>query len=280
MHKIMLWLKKLGLVRTSTYITKSVDDLNAMTATDGGMIQGQKKIDKEYAQSTQNNILQQLVKNKKIFWIFFVIGCIFLLFFLFMGFFWWFICAMILWGWFLWHMWIMSSFSTVTLKKTFILGIVFICVSLVFVLIAMLAKDTANQSKNMSAVEDVDNVVQEADQITQFLQELKGNIGGNFSAVVQDADVKWTTKNVALIPTNAKKITTDNSDARWDAIQQYFIDREGHHGTIGFEFIDQSDDIQTGYLFDAGAYPHLMCVLTRDYDHITVGCGWGPGGGV
>lgn len=50
MDKIIFWLKKLGILRTSVCKAKNADELNTMTATDGGMIQSQQQINAEYAQ--------------------------------------------------------------------------------------------------------------------------------------------------------------------------------------------------------------------------------------
>jgi len=48
MSKITYWLRKLGILRTSAYKTKDVNELNKMNATDGNMMQNQKEIDEKY----------------------------------------------------------------------------------------------------------------------------------------------------------------------------------------------------------------------------------------
>ena len=48
MGKITYWLRKLGILRTSNYTAKNMEELNEVTATDGGMIQSQKEIDEKY----------------------------------------------------------------------------------------------------------------------------------------------------------------------------------------------------------------------------------------
>ena len=54
MGKLIYWLKKLGILRSSSYKVKGdAEKLNEMTATDGGMIQSQKQIDDEYAEKTE-----------------------------------------------------------------------------------------------------------------------------------------------------------------------------------------------------------------------------------
>lgn len=56
MGKITYWMKKLGMLRTSTYAVKGdAEKLNEMTATDGGMVQSQKNIDNQQKEKEQNN---------------------------------------------------------------------------------------------------------------------------------------------------------------------------------------------------------------------------------
>lgn len=48
MGKISYWLKKSGMLRTSSYAVKGdAEKLNEMESTDGGMIQSQEQIDEE-----------------------------------------------------------------------------------------------------------------------------------------------------------------------------------------------------------------------------------------
>jgi len=49
MSKITYWMRKLGMLRTSSYkVSGDVEKLNDVHASDGGMIQGQKEIDDQY----------------------------------------------------------------------------------------------------------------------------------------------------------------------------------------------------------------------------------------
>ncbi len=54
MGKITYWLRKLGILRTSSYTAKNMKELNEATATDGGMIQSQKEIDEKYKLKKNN----------------------------------------------------------------------------------------------------------------------------------------------------------------------------------------------------------------------------------
>jgi len=49
MEKITYWLRKLGILRTSTYTARNAEELNEVTANDGEMIQTQKEIDEKYS---------------------------------------------------------------------------------------------------------------------------------------------------------------------------------------------------------------------------------------
>ena len=48
MKKLLYWLRKFGILRTSKYVAKNNEELNRAIATDGGMIQSQKEIDEKY----------------------------------------------------------------------------------------------------------------------------------------------------------------------------------------------------------------------------------------
>ena len=48
MKKLIYWLRKLGILRTSKYVAKNSEELNKAVANDGGMIQSQKEIDEKY----------------------------------------------------------------------------------------------------------------------------------------------------------------------------------------------------------------------------------------
>jgi len=49
MKKLLYWLRKLGILRTSSYKVKGdANELNKVEASDGGMIQSQKEIDEKY----------------------------------------------------------------------------------------------------------------------------------------------------------------------------------------------------------------------------------------
>lgn len=62
MKKLIYWLRKLGILRTSKYVAKNSGELNKAVASDGGMIQSQKEIDEKYKQKEESNN-----KNKKSF---------------------------------------------------------------------------------------------------------------------------------------------------------------------------------------------------------------------
>ncbi len=55
MGKISYWLKKSGMLRTSSYVVKGdAEKLNKMEATDGGMVQSQKEIDEEQEKKAED----------------------------------------------------------------------------------------------------------------------------------------------------------------------------------------------------------------------------------
>ncbi len=54
MGKISYWLKKSGMLRTSSYAVKgNAEKMNEIQATDGGMIQSEKQIDEEEKKNTE-----------------------------------------------------------------------------------------------------------------------------------------------------------------------------------------------------------------------------------
>jgi len=59
MGKITYWLRKLGILRTSSYVAKNVDELNEAVGTDGGMVQSQKEIDEKYKPEKSSSSKEQ-----------------------------------------------------------------------------------------------------------------------------------------------------------------------------------------------------------------------------
>ena len=54
MGKLSYWLKKSGMLRTSSYAVKGdAQKLNEIEATDGGMVQSQQEIDEEQEKKTE-----------------------------------------------------------------------------------------------------------------------------------------------------------------------------------------------------------------------------------
>ncbi len=64
MAKITYWLRKLGILRTSNYTAKNMEELNEATATNGGMIQGQKEIDEKYKPEENDNNTETETNNQ------------------------------------------------------------------------------------------------------------------------------------------------------------------------------------------------------------------------
>ncbi len=64
MGKITYWLRKLGILRTSNYTAKNMEELNEATATNGGMIQGQKEIDEKYKPEENDNNTETETNNQ------------------------------------------------------------------------------------------------------------------------------------------------------------------------------------------------------------------------
>ncbi len=308
MNKITYWLRKTGMLRTSSYkVSGDAQKLNKVVASDGGMIQSQKDIDKQYEEkkSEKENVEQKnnqisgendnqskkKSKSKILFWIFLIIGVILaILMMLTSGFSGWFIIGLVLWGWFLRSIWMKTIFGTLVVWKGILICIGLIIVSFALIDLALPASEEVQKEheKAMTQFEDKKqneekSVVKEdikMDQISQFLTELKKGTEIDFGKITSDDNALWTSTNIALVPTNAKIMTVKSTSKKdWNEIETYFKDMNGHHGTIGFEFVDKSDDKQEGYLFDAGKYPHMMCIMTKTNKEIRVSCGWGPGGG-
>ncbi len=64
MGKITYWLRKLGILRTSGYTAKNMEELNEVTATNGGVMQSQKEIDEKY-KPKENTENEQSVDNNQ-----------------------------------------------------------------------------------------------------------------------------------------------------------------------------------------------------------------------
>lgn len=55
MNKITYWMRKVGMLRTSSYkVSGDADKLNEMNASDGGMIQSQEEIDEKYQEQNED----------------------------------------------------------------------------------------------------------------------------------------------------------------------------------------------------------------------------------
>lgn len=82
MEKIIYWLKKVGILRSASYKVKGdAKQLVEMDATDGGMIQSQEKIDKEYTENMGEKLSKtnERRNSKVLFWIFLFLAVIFLI---------------------------------------------------------------------------------------------------------------------------------------------------------------------------------------------------------
>ncbi|XLQ20739.1 MAG: hypothetical protein ACKUBY_03105 [Candidatus Moraniibacteriota bacterium] len=310
MNKITYWLRKVGMLRTSSYkVSGDADKLNKIQANDGGMIQSPKEIDEMYKESnvgqekpqqkndtaSQNNDNQnnEDPKSKILFWIFLVVGVILSCMVLLMDFSIWFVVTAVLWAWFLRNIWIKTVANSLIVGKTILVGVILIFTSFVFMGVAVsgseetendvVVKSEKTQETEKAKAEEKNDVVKKEvkqDKISQFMMDLKKETNINFGEIAGDKNVLWTSTSMALVPTDAKTmIVNDVSDKKWSKMKSYFKDRKGHHGTIGFEFVDKSDNKQDGYLFDDGDYRHLMCILTKAEKTMSISCGWGPGGG-
>lgn len=148
MEKITYWLKKLGIVRTSSYSVKGdAKKLNEVEASDGGMIQSQKEIDTEYQkkQAAQNvpeddGQQDQGKENEKktcgigikiTFWIFVALGILFLLIFWSAGWTVWTFLGLILWIIFLLHMHRRIKAGSASMMFFIVAGIILVIVSFI-----------------------------------------------------------------------------------------------------------------------------------------------------
>lgn len=59
MEKIIYWLRKIGVLRSSSYVAKNAEELNESVATDGGMIQSQEQIDQRYKDASETERTSQ-----------------------------------------------------------------------------------------------------------------------------------------------------------------------------------------------------------------------------
>ncbi len=54
MNKITYWMRKVGMLRTSSYkVSGEAEKLNEVQASDGGMLQSQKDIDEKYKEQNE-----------------------------------------------------------------------------------------------------------------------------------------------------------------------------------------------------------------------------------
>jgi hypothetical protein len=134
MEKVIYWLKKLGVLRSASYKVKGdASKLNEMNATDGGMIQSQEKIDKEYAEKTGEKISSksEVKKNSVLFWVFLLVAIFFLLAFFGGGFSFGSFLVLVFWFTFLLYLKKGSASWTTSFVKVLIIGLVLIVLSLV-----------------------------------------------------------------------------------------------------------------------------------------------------
>ncbi|MEA3323302.1 MAG: hypothetical protein U9Q12_03695 [Patescibacteria group bacterium] len=55
MNKITYWMRKMGMLRTSSYkVSGDAEKLNEIQANDGEMLQSQKGIDEKYGEQSEN----------------------------------------------------------------------------------------------------------------------------------------------------------------------------------------------------------------------------------
>ncbi len=302
MNKVTYWLRKVGMLRTSSYkVSGDAEKLNKIQASDGDMIQSPKEIDVKYKEQntgqsnnstssdTPPNNDKKGSSSKALFWIFLVIGVSLCILILLMDFSVWFMFAVVMWAWFLHGLWSRANVGALMVGKTIMIGTVLVIVSLFFVNAALLGSEDIqeeyNQVVNVIDKKDVkqkENKLEEksksTDKISQFFVELEKETNIDFGQVADATGIVWTNGGAGLALQKAKEIkTSDASNKDWKLIKQYFEDNNGTHGTIGMVFTGEKN--QDGYYFQDGEFKMLMCVLTDAKKIITVSCGWGPGGG-
>lgn len=137
MEKVIYWLKKLGLLRSASYKVKGdASKLNEVNATDGGMLQSQKEIDKKVVKESEGKKSPNKKGNKKnriLFWIFVFLALFFLLAFFGNGFSFWSFVTTILWIFFLVLLWKGNVAWATSIVKVLVIGFVLVVLSLSFV---------------------------------------------------------------------------------------------------------------------------------------------------
>jgi cell division protein FtsW (lipid II flippase) len=133
MEKVLYWLKKLGILRTSSYAVKGdAEKINEMNATDGGMIQSQGQIDSEHAKKTGEDPKPEEPKKAGVlFWIFLIVALFFLVAFLSIGLSFGSFVAIVLWAVFLFFVKQGSASWAVSFVKVLMIGLVLVVFSLV-----------------------------------------------------------------------------------------------------------------------------------------------------
>lgn len=307
------------MLRTSTYSVKGdAEKLNEMTASDGGMIQSQKDIDKKYSEkkmsdasseekAPENNEQQtppdEKKKGKATFWIFVVLGVLMALIFITTGFSVWFLLAIIMWFFFLRYTWktLGAAFS---FGKVIGFGIGVILVSFIFIDAALPSAEEAREEydETMAAFDESktndntkmspedmaqagekikDDTTDSVDTISAFLMELEKETDIDFGPINPDK-VTWSAGDIALGLTDGRSFGAENLDAKdFDAIEKFFlVDYNSNTGGLGFEFVPPAGTQSAGFVVgEQGKYQGLMCVMgAMENDGIFVGCGWGPGG--
>ncbi len=309
MNKLTYWLRKSGMLRTSSYTVKGdMEKLNEVTANDGGRVQSQKEINQQYKESQNqsnnnnqpNNQTSQQNDNqnkkgsssKALFWIFLISGILIFLFmfvidaimasFVFLA----------LWIWFLMSIWKKANQGILLIGQTIGVGIAFLTVAFIISIIIISSEDSVDENKSVEETvqikEDIKEVAQDEqkkddakavvkkDKISQFFADLEKETGVDFGQEKM-AKVVWTNGGAGLGLQDAKEIVaSDTSSKDFKTIQKYFESNGGTHGTVGMVFKGESN--QDGYYFQDGEYKMLMCVLTDTQKTIKVSCGWGPGG--
>lgn len=133
MEKVLYWLKKLGILRTSSYAVKGdAEKINEMNATDGGMIQSQGQIDSEHAKKTGEDPEPEEPKKAGIlFWIFLIVALFFLVAFLSIGLSFGSFVAIVLWVVFLFFVKQGSASWAVSFVGVLMIGLVLVVFSLI-----------------------------------------------------------------------------------------------------------------------------------------------------
>ncbi len=294
LKNILYWSRKVGMLRTSSYIARNAEELNRAVASDGKAIQSQAEIRKRYKESNSKN--NNDIKSEKggalLFWVFAIVGAVLLIMILLFGFSFPFFVDAVLWCVFLW--WMRRNIFMRSTAVVVSIGIVLVFVS-VGALIIVSSDSEQNNGEiaidsdiiNNTSPSNENNLIDAEDKkpknkISQFLTILGEDIGIEFEVKEEDVDVIWTNGGAGLGLSAGREILVKNSSLKtWNKINKYFQKQGGTTGTYGMEFVSNSANKQSGYYFtkEGNEYYMLMCVLTKMSSNIKIGCGWGPGGG-